>query len=186
MAEQLSAEQSFKRLYERNSAKVMAYCVRRLGHDLAQDALAETFLVAWRRSADIPEGDGELPYLYRIAGNVVSNLRRSGRRRVRLEAKLRGAGIEMGLDASTYVLRSEQNRQVVGAVEQLRPKDREILMLYLWEELPRETIAAMMGLSKQAVDQRIHRAYKRLGRLLAPAEDRSAILPRVAKKGGET
>jgi DNA-directed RNA polymerase specialized sigma24 family protein len=58
-------------------------------------------------------------------------------------------------------------------------------MLYAWEDLPRNTIAEMMGLSRAAIDQRIHRSYQRLARILAPAFEESAInSPPIAEKGG--
>lgn len=184
MAEQTTTVETFRLVYERCSTKILAYCVRRVGPDAGHDALAETFLVAWRRRDELPSGDGELPYLYGIAGNVVSNLRRSGRRRSRLRARLEGLGVDIGPDASAYVIQSDRDRRVVEAVNKLKPTDREILMLYTWEDLPRQTIAEIMGLSKQAVDQRIHRSYKRLSRVLAPAMSGATISPRVAKKGG--
>lgn len=58
-------------------------------------------------------------------------------------------------------------------------------MLYAWEDLSRETIAEMMGMSKAAIDQRIHRAHKRLARTLGhlvPSE--ATISPPIAEEGG--
>jgi hypothetical protein len=52
----------------------------------------------------------------------------------------------------------ERNDRVIAAVRRLKPKDREIVMLYAWEDLPRDTIAEMMGMTGAAVDQRIYRA----------------------------
>jgi DNA-directed RNA polymerase specialized sigma24 family protein len=55
-------------------------------------------------------------------------------------------------------------------------------MLYAWEDLPREDIAEIMGMTKTAVDQRIHRAYKKLARVLEPLTD-PIPSPPVAEEG---
>jgi DNA-directed RNA polymerase specialized sigma24 family protein len=57
---------------------------------------------------------------------------------------------------------------VAAAVRGLSRKDREIVMLYAWEDLPRDDIAEIMGMTRAAVDQRIHRSYLRLARVLEP------------------
>ena len=59
---------------------------RRIGADEAEDVLAETFLVAWRRRDDVP--DDALPWLYAVAGNVLRNRTRAQRRRAALSARL--------------------------------------------------------------------------------------------------
>ena len=77
-----SAEhERFVTLYERHASLVLAYARRRIGADDAEDVLAETFLVAWRRRDDVP--DDALPWLYAVAGNVLRNRARSARRRAR-------------------------------------------------------------------------------------------------------
>lgn len=177
--------EAFEQLYEEYRLQVLAYCTRRVRPGEAADACSETFLIAWRRLEDIPPPPQTLPYLYGIAGNVVHNHLRSMRRRGRLDAKLKHLGEEPAADPSTVVVRRERDAEVERAVRQLRPKDREIVMLYAWEDLSRETIAEMMDLSKAAVDQRIHRAYKRLARTLGPVETPPTLIsPPIAEEGG--
>jgi RNA polymerase sigma-70 factor (ECF subfamily) len=175
----------FEALYQQNWPHVMAYCLRRTRSADAPDACAETFLVAWRRLDDIPPPPGTLPYLYGIAGRVLSNQLRALRRRSRLDAKLRNLGVAPPVEPSTLVFQSARDQEVVTAVNQLKPKDREIVMLYTWEDLPRDTIAEMVGMTRAAVDQRIHRAYQKLARSLEPLTEVRAInSPPIAKKGG--
>ena len=176
----------FERLYDSYERQVHAYCARRtLGHD-AGDAASETFLVAWRRLSQVPDEPDTLPYLYGIASKVLSNQRRSEGRRARLLVKLSGLGVTPVEDPVTVIGRNDEQRRVEQAVRRLRPKDREIVMLYAWEELPRKQIAQMMGMTKGAIDQRIHRSYKRLARILGPAVTRNALTPPITEKGGTT
>jgi RNA polymerase sigma-70 factor (ECF subfamily) len=180
-----SRRSDFEQLYEEYRLPVLAYCTRRVRASDAPDACSETFLVAWRRLDDLPAEPKTLPYLYGIAGKVVSNQLRSFRRRGRLDGKLKGLGVEAAPDPSTVVVRRALDGEVESAVRQLRPKDREIVMLYAWEDLSRETIADMMGMSKPAVDQRIHRAYQRLARALDHVADTQSIRsPLIAEEGG--
>jgi RNA polymerase sigma-70 factor, ECF subfamily len=55
-------DEKFEGLFRENYAAVRAYALRRASPELAQDVVAETFLVAWRRLDDVP-GDA-LPWLY--------------------------------------------------------------------------------------------------------------------------
>ena len=158
----------FEDLYEEHRLEVLAYCIRRLERDEAADACSETFLVAWRKLDELPPPPETLPYLYGIARKVVSNHARSLRRRVRLDARLSSLGVSPVADPSAVVVQNSQHREVIAAVRRLKPTDREIVMLFAWEDLPRETIAEMMGMTRSAIDQRIHRANQRLARILEP------------------
>jgi RNA polymerase sigma-70 factor, ECF subfamily len=57
---------------------VRAYALRRASPDAAQDVVADTFLVVWRRLEDVPAD--ALPWLYGIARRVLANQRRSADR----------------------------------------------------------------------------------------------------------
>ncbi len=65
------------------------YCRRRLASDLVDDAVAETFLTAWRRLADVPVGEQALVWLYGVAYRMIGHQWRSTARRRRLETRLR-------------------------------------------------------------------------------------------------
>ena len=177
----------FERLYNAYRLAVHGYCVRRTSHTDAADAVSETFLVAWRRFDDVAPEPDTLPYLYGIAAKVLSNLRRSSRRRSRLGLKLQALGVAPSTDPMTIVVRNSEQIEVEQAVRKLSRKDREIVMLYAWEELPRKQIAQAMGMSKPAVNPRIHRSYKRLARVLKPkmaVTHIKQVTPPIADKGG--
>jgi RNA polymerase sigma-70 factor (ECF subfamily) len=83
------------------------------------------------------------------------------------------------------VVQNADDRLVFDAVQRLKPTDREIVMLDVWEDLSRAEIAEVMGMTRAAVDQRIHRAYQKLSRALEPMlEIRSIGSPPVAEEGG--
>jgi RNA polymerase sigma-70 factor (ECF subfamily) len=178
-------QRRFESLYDAHRLSVLAYCTRRVNTADASDACSETFLVAWRRIDDVPLPPNTLPYLYGIAARVIANQRRTLHRRTRLHEKLGALGVVPPAEPSVVLLQQSSDRQVVAAVRRLKPVDREIVMLYAWEDLPRDVIADMMQMSRAAVDQRIHRAYERLARVLEPAlKPRASNPPPIAGEGG--
>jgi DNA-directed RNA polymerase specialized sigma24 family protein len=72
----------FDALFEAYRLDVASYCCWRAGSmPDAEDAMAEVFLVAWRRLEDVPVGDAARAWLYATARRVLADQRRSGRRR---------------------------------------------------------------------------------------------------------
>jgi RNA polymerase sigma-70 factor (ECF subfamily) len=184
MGDSSDAGRRFEALFDAHHREVLAYCARRIGAAEAKDACSETFLVAWRRIDDLPAPPKTLPYLYGIAARVVSNQRRTVRRRSRLHARLLALGAEPTADRWQEPGQKADCADVAAAVRRLGARDREIVMLYAWEDVSRDVIAEMMGMSRAAVDQRIHRAYKRLARMLKPALGAAATLaPPVGGEG---
>jgi RNA polymerase sigma-70 factor (ECF subfamily) len=64
------------------------------------------------------------------------------------------------------LLRVEQDREVIEALARLKLTDREIITLTLWDELSPVEIAQVLGISRDAVDQRYSRAKRRLSKEL--------------------
>src|SRR5438067_7547391 len=81
-------EATFRRRYRANHRSISAYARRRLNPQDADDAVADAFLVAWRRLSDVPEDEFALAWLYGVARRVISQGRRGGARRGRLLARL--------------------------------------------------------------------------------------------------
>jgi RNA polymerase sigma factor (sigma-70 family) len=173
----------FDRIWQTHRLEVLAYCVRRASAIDAEDACAETFLVAWRRIGEVPAPPDTRLWLYGTARRVMSNQWRSVSRRSSLERRLAGLGVTNSPDPALVVVQDSEDRAVAAAVRRLAPKDREIVMLDAWEGLSREEIATTMGMTRAAVDQRIHRAYKRLARILEPRL-MTVVSPPVPEKGG--
>jgi RNA polymerase sigma-70 factor (ECF subfamily) len=185
MATQTEQRARFETIWRHHRSQVLAYCLRRASSADAEDACAETFLVVWRRLDEIPPDPKTLLALYGIARRVLSNQTRSFHRRGRLHTKLNSLGVAPVADPLHVVVQSVDDRVVSDAVHRLKPTDREIVMLDVWEDLSRAEIAEVMGMTRSAIDQRIHRAYQKLARSLEPViETRSIGSPPVAEEGG--
>ncbi|NNC92694.1 MAG: RNA polymerase sigma factor [Acidimicrobiia bacterium] len=162
-----SGEADFRSLYDRHYDAIHSYFLRRSGTSSAQDLTAEVFLVAWRRIADVPRGEDTLLWLYGVAANVAAHQRRSIARGARLDTRLRSVPANGAAEPEPQVVRRAEYDQVLVATARLRPADQEILRLAAWEELPHDQISRLLGCSVAAVDQRIHRAKKRLAKEFA-------------------
>jgi RNA polymerase sigma factor (sigma-70 family) len=119
------------------------------------DVLAETFLVLWRRLDDVPTDD-PLPWAYGVARRCLANAQRSARRQLSLVERIGR------LDPPLPTPPEEEHPELHAALGTLPAVDREVVMLWAWEELAPREIAAVTGMTANAVSIRLHRAKKRL------------------------
>jgi RNA polymerase sigma-70 factor, ECF subfamily len=153
----------FTAIYESNYHRILGYALRRASDDEAADVVAETFLVAWRRLNEVPEGDEARLWLYGTARRVLANRRRAQRRRERLAARVR-TELEPTIEPDPLAPGASS---AAAAWRRLRPEDRELLALVAWEGLDSREIAQVYACSSNAVRIRLHRARRRFARELA-------------------
>jgi RNA polymerase sigma factor (sigma-70 family) len=166
-------ERQFRLLFDCYYRRILAYALRREpNQSAAEDVVAETFLVAWRRIGDVPGGDAALPWLFGVARRVLANARRTDARRDRLLARLRqGPMVELTEAVDDTPLASDVQAQILGALGRLRPGDAELLQLAVWEQLSHAQMSVVLECSVNAVGIRLHRARK------AFAEDLAKTMP---------
>jgi RNA polymerase sigma factor (sigma-70 family) len=152
----------FQALYEENYAPILGYALRRVARDDAADVVAETFLIAWRRLDDVPNGAQARLWLYGTARRLLANQQRGERRRARLMERIRSEPDERVQSASPG---PALDRAAV-AFARLRPHEREILALVAWEGLDPGEVAQVLGCSRNAARIRLHRARSRFAREL--------------------
>lgn len=122
------------------------------------DVVAEVFTVAWRSLDRIPAE--ALPWLLGVARNVVLHRHRAAGRRAALDVRLRG---ERAPDPAVV---DADASPVLAALAALGARDREVVMLVCWEGLSPAEAAVALGVSTPAVRVRLHRARRRLARLM--------------------
>lgn len=140
------------------------YARRRSTPEIADDVVADTLLVLWRRLDEVVDGD-ELAWCYGVARRVLANHRRSETRRRRLIDRL--TSTTASASASAAPRASEPDHpEVRRALAELATADREVLMLWAWEGLQPNEMATVLGISSNAATIRLHRAKRRLRRRL--------------------
>ena len=145
------------------------------------DAVAEVFLVAWRRRSEVPSGL-PLPWLYGVARNVVRNIERRNRRARRLNARLSREPRAVAHSGEVQLVRRSEERALAEALGALSGADREVIRLRAWEELSAHEIASVLGCSVAAAEKRVARA---LARLKTQYERTERAVDRSATQGGE-
>lgn len=143
----------FEAIFDQTYEPVLAYARRRAPAE-ADDVVAETYAIAWRRLDDMPRD--ALPWLYGVARRVLSEERRAGRRRVALLGRIRR-------EARSFDDHDAPDEQpVLEALALLGAQDREAILLVAWEGLSAARAAKAMGCSTVAFRVRLHRARARL------------------------
>jgi RNA polymerase sigma factor (sigma-70 family) len=165
----VSDEEEFTAMFRRHYPRVLAFVSRRTDQSRAHDIVAETFATAWRHFARLPEEP--LPWLYRVARNSLANEDRAARRRARLFERLAGGGVPRVPDHAVAVVADAGLRE---ALSRLSDADREALLLIGWEDLDHDAAAHVLGCTVVAFKVRVHRARRRLARLLEAADQEQA------------
>lgn len=166
--ESLDDQASFERIYRDHFEAIYAYVIRRAGRADTADLVADVFATAWRRNTDLPEPPEDKLWLFGVARRVVSQHNRSKSRRERLILKL-GRTIVRVVHASPDT--SDLEERVLRLIDGLRPDDRELVTLIVWDGLTHAEVATVLGCSTNAVAIRWHRALKRLRRDIAGVTD---------------
>lgn len=154
----------FEALYHGNYRAVRNYVRRRAEPETAQDIVASTFLVAWRRLEDIPPD--ATPWLFGVARAILSNDRRAAARAAALVELLAAEARTAEASASDPANLVPDSQRLRVALATLSDSDRELLMLMAWEGLEPNRAAAALGCSRATLAVRLHRARRRLRRAL--------------------
>lgn len=153
---------AFRRLFEDAYRPLLAYSLRRTESPAdAEEIVADTLLIAWRRRNELPIGDESIPWLYGVARRVIANQRRGQRRRGRLE-RILAPVMHSSQDPDLTAQLADATRAVVAASRRLPDADQEVLRLAAWEGLSHAEIAVSLGCSENGAALRLHRARQRL------------------------
>ncbi|MBO0832911.1 MAG: RNA polymerase sigma factor [Actinobacteria bacterium] len=178
-------ELRFRRLYQASYRPVQAYVVNRLGMtDDVPDVVAEVFTTAWRRLADIPAPPADRFWLYGTARRIIARRYRSASRLRNLLGRL--AAERYPVEQAPAWVGDLLQQRVLAALGELRPADREALLLVCWEELSYAEAGQVLGCSANAVGIRVHKAKARLRTLLDPEYAPTGPLPAAIKPNGVT
>jgi RNA polymerase sigma-70 factor (ECF subfamily) len=87
----------------------------------------------------------------------------------------------------SVVIRKIEYEELDAALSNLPDRYREVLILAEWDGLDRESIAQLEGVSRNAIDQRISRAYKKLARRMNHRTPRSNtyVVPHAIEERGD-
>ena len=163
-------EAAFLLLYERHRTPVFRFACRVLGAaPLAEDVTQESFLAVLRRPEGFQPGRASLrTYLCAIARHLaLKQLRRLGQETTTDDPPESPEG-PREVDPLTRVLDDEAAEAVRKAVADLPPLQREVVVLFEYEDMSLAETAAICDIDVGTVKSRLHRARARLRRTLQP------------------
>jgi RNA polymerase sigma-70 factor, ECF subfamily len=157
--------EAFEILYGRYVRSVFGLALRRLGdRGHAEDAVQEAFAAIWRSASTYrPERGAAGGWLYTVARNaIVDRLRRSG---PSVDAELPElASAEPG--PAQRAEDSDVAWRVHRALEELQPREREVIELAYWSGMSQSEVAEYLHLPLGTVKTRTRSGLARLASVL--------------------
>lgn len=156
---------AFERFVTAHEEAVLRYARTRTDDpSVAEDALQETFIAAWRSAHTFRSGGSARAWLLTIARNAVRRQYRRPAGAPDAFEPLDEAAVRAGWGRDPH---DEWANRITAAqvlergFQRLSPEDREILVLRDLDGLSNEKTAALLAVSLPAVKSRIHRARLR-------------------------
>lgn len=162
----MPAEQGIERLIIEYGDAILRMCYLYLkDYHLAEDAAQETFIKAMRHYDSFNRSSSEKTWLTRIAINCCKNIMRM--RWFRLGRGQLEENMQTDVtDSMEHVLERDS---ITSAIQRMEVQDRELIILYYYQELSMKEIAQVIGKSENATIQRVNRARKKLKKILTEA-----------------
>jgi RNA polymerase sigma-70 factor, ECF subfamily len=168
-ARQHAEEQALAALVDEYATTLyrVAFSVLRNAAD-AEDAVQEAFLRVLRHRARLDEVRDRRVWLIRIVWNIVLDRKRRVKTRPETDdvqelARVLPAG---GLGADERAMAAQHHAHVLGCVDRLPDKERQVLVLSAFEELSSVEIASVLGITESSVRSRLFRARNLMAGLL--------------------
>lgn len=165
MNEDLDA--TYKAVFRECYPKLLFYATRLVGSDEAEDVVQDVFVELWRRREAVVMGEQILAFLYRSVYTKALNLLKHQA----IENNYSAAMVEIyerklqfyQPDNAEVIKRIEDRelrKEIVGAINELPDKCREVFRLSYLHEMKNKDIAETMGISLRTVEAHMYKALK--------------------------
>ncbi|HVN93609.1 MAG TPA: RNA polymerase sigma factor [Terracidiphilus sp.] len=145
----------------------VAYSVLRNQAD-AEDAVQEAFVRVLRHRDSLAEVRDQRVWLIRIVWNIVLDRKRRAKTRPETDdvSELARVLPSTGLSAEEVASAAQHHAHVLGCVDRLPAKERQVLVLSAFDELSSVEIASVLGITESSVRSRLFRARNLMAELL--------------------
>lgn len=153
---------AFGEIFDRHFVRIHGYLARRAGGQAADDLAGETFAVAFaaRERYDMSY-DSAAPWLFGIATNVLRGNRRAWTRAKRMLEHLPVPVEAPSEDRSLDTMDARRRAATLGPLfRRLSEQDTATLLLYAWEDLTYEEVAAALDIPVGTVRSRLNRVRR--------------------------
>lgn len=151
-------EAAFRRLVDGSANTVcsIALAIVRNVH-ASEDIAQEVFLAAWTNLKKLRNPASFLPWLRQVTRNQAHLWQRAHGRELADDASLASA-LDVRPSAADHLLADEERRVLHEALDRLPDEAREVLILYYREDSSARQVSLLLGISEEAVRQRLSRA----------------------------
>ena len=155
-------------LYRRHAPWLAArLAARTSSRDLAEEALQDTFLAAWRGARNY-HGTGEVPaWLWGIARRRLASLARH-QPRVALSLTLVAEGVDPAAGPEEAALGQDASARIRAAIEHLPTDQRAAITAVVYQGQSIQQAAQATGVPEGTIKSRLHRARLRIHQELQP------------------
>ncbi|GAA2353615.1 DNA-directed RNA polymerase sigma-70 factor [Catellatospora methionotrophica] len=153
-------------MFDAYARDLLRYAGRRVGEQVAEDVVAQTFLIAYeqRHRHDATRGP-MLPWLYGICGNLLRRHQRTEVRALRAVAAAQSHAADEDAPDARSAERVDAQRtvaRVATALAKLPRRQREVLLLFAVADLEYAEIAQALGIPLGSVQSALHRARTKI------------------------
>lgn len=161
----LNKKREFIALYDSFGNAVFKHCYFRLSdREKALDLLQETFFRLWRHMDSGGTLEQPKAFIFRIAHNLIVDQYRK-----QTEDSLDGmltAGFDLADDGYEAILQAATEQELISLLDALQPSYRDVLVMRYIDDMAVKDIAAIAGLTENAVSVRLHRGLEKLKDLM--------------------
>lgn len=157
-------------LMRRYAVPLLTFLARMLNdHHRAEEQFQEVFLQVWLKRHTFRDGRPFRPWLFAIAANACRSALRKRKPETVWQASEELPQID-GLEPDELLARRESADQVSAAVAELPERQREVVVLRIWNELSFAEIAAAMGCTEGTARAHMHHGLASLRKRLEALE----------------
>jgi len=173
---------AFEELVNRFKNRVFALVYRIVGQQQeAEDVTQEVFLAVYEKLYQYDKNKKFAPWIFRIATNASISALRKKKKVVLLNFEESYSSIyelnysSIATDPHLMFERQELEREIASAIMKLPENYRIVITLRYHLDLDNQEIAEVLGISRENVEVRIHRARKALRKIILQEKEERGI-----------
>ena len=154
-------ESAFCELYALYKDRLMWFSLKFLkSRDMAEDVFQDAFTVVWQSRRFINPDASFSSYLYTIMRNRILNQLRNAANEEKLKESILSQALDYTEDTKREVMLNDLKSLISHALQQLTPRQREIVEMSREAQLSHKEIADKLGISVNTVQEHISTSLK--------------------------
>ena len=173
-------KKSFEMLYFRHHKKLYNYAVKFCGDpELAEDQVQALFLKIWEKRERFTEVKYVRTYLWVALRRIIAEKQNKEKKLQSLTVHSNGSGFQIASSPEDFILISEYNSELLEklfeAMQELSPRQREILYLKYYEGMSYKEIETITSLRYQTIRNHVYDGVKKLKAVMKPQGERTLL-----------